>query len=56
MRVNAHLDTSYQGPPRLFKDAGVVADSLTGIHNARAKCLFVATGAAYARAFRCPHR
>jgi hypothetical protein len=29
MRFNASLNTSYHGPPHPFKDAGVVADSLT---------------------------
>jgi hypothetical protein len=41
MRFNALLDMSHHGPPHPFKDAGVVADSLTGIHNAVVKCLFV---------------
>jgi hypothetical protein len=41
MRFNARLDTSHHGPPRPFKDARVVADSLTGIHRAMVKCLFV---------------
>jgi hypothetical protein len=40
-RFNARLDTSHHGPPHPFKDAGVVADSLTGIHNAMVKCLFI---------------
>jgi hypothetical protein len=40
VRFKARLDTSHHGPPHPFKDAGVVADSLTGIHNAM-KCLFV---------------
>jgi hypothetical protein len=39
MRFNARLDTSHHGPPYQFKDAGVVADSLTGIHSAMVKCL-----------------
>jgi hypothetical protein len=30
MRFNVRLDTSYHGPPHPFRDAGVVADSLTG--------------------------
>jgi hypothetical protein len=34
MRFNARLGTSHHGPQHPFKDAGVVADSLTGIHNA----------------------
>jgi hypothetical protein len=29
------------GPPHPFEDAGVVADSLTDIHNAMVKCRFV---------------
>jgi hypothetical protein len=33
MRFNARLDTSHHGPSHPFKDAGVVADSLTDIHN-----------------------
>jgi hypothetical protein len=41
MRLNARLDTSHHGPPHPFKDVGVVADSLIGIHNALVKCLFV---------------
>jgi hypothetical protein len=41
IRLNAHLVTSHHGPPHLFKDAEVVADSLTGIHNAILKFLFV---------------
>jgi hypothetical protein len=38
MRFNARLDTSHHGPPHLSKDAGVVADSLTGIHSGMVKC------------------
>jgi hypothetical protein len=41
MRFNARIDTSHHRPPHPFKDAGVVADSLTGIHSAMANCLFV---------------
>jgi uncharacterized 2Fe-2S/4Fe-4S cluster protein (DUF4445 family) len=41
MRFSVRLDTSYHRPPHPLKDAGVVADSLTGIHNAMLKCLFV---------------
>jgi hypothetical protein len=41
MMFNAHLDTSNHGPPHPFKDAVVVADNLTGIHNEIMKCLFV---------------
>jgi hypothetical protein len=40
MRFGARLDISH-GPPHPFKDAEVVADSLTGIHSALQKCLFV---------------
>jgi hypothetical protein len=38
---NVSLNTSHHGPPHPFKDAGVAADNLTGIHNARVMCLFV---------------
>jgi hypothetical protein len=41
MRFNTRFDTSHHGPPHPFTDARVVADSLTDIHNARVKCLFV---------------
>jgi hypothetical protein len=42
MRFNARRDmSSHHGPPQPFKHASVVADSLTAIHNAMAKCLFV---------------
>jgi hypothetical protein len=34
MGFNARLDTSHHGPTHPFKDGGVVADSLTRIHNA----------------------
>jgi hypothetical protein len=40
-RFNAPLYMSHHGPPHPYKDAGAVADSLTGIHNAMVKCLFV---------------
>jgi hypothetical protein len=41
MTFIARLDTPHHGPPNPFKDAGVVAGSLTGSHNAMAKCLFI---------------
>jgi hypothetical protein len=41
MRSNARLDTSHHGTPHACKYAGVVANSLTGIHNATVKCVFV---------------
>jgi hypothetical protein len=41
MRLNACLDASHHGPPHPFRDAGAVADSLTAIHNAMVKCLFI---------------
>jgi hypothetical protein len=56
MRFDAHLGTSQQGPPYAFKDAWVVVDSLTGIHNGRVKCLFVANRSCIHKGFRCPHR
>jgi hypothetical protein len=39
MRFSARLDMSHLGPPRPFKDAGVVVDNLRDTHNAI--CLFV---------------
>jgi hypothetical protein len=39
IRFNARLDASLHGRPHPFRDAGVVADSLTGIHNVM-KCIF----------------
>jgi hypothetical protein len=41
MRFNARLDTSHHGPPHPCKDAGAVTDSLTDIHKAVVKWLFV---------------
>jgi hypothetical protein len=41
MRFNTRLDASHHRPTHLFKDARVVADSLTGIYNVIVKCLFV---------------
>jgi hypothetical protein len=55
MRFNAHLDTSHHGPPHPFKDAGAVADSLTGIHNAMVKFLFVVSRSSKHMGFECPH-
>jgi hypothetical protein len=41
MRFNTRLDMSHHGPPLPYKDAGVDANSLTNIHNAMVKCLFI---------------
>jgi hypothetical protein len=41
MRLNARLDMYHHGSPHPSKDAGVVPNSLTGIRNVMAKCLFV---------------
>jgi hypothetical protein len=41
VKFNARLDASRYGPPHSFKDAEVDAVSLTGIHSAMVKCLFV---------------
>jgi hypothetical protein len=41
MELNSSLGSSHHGPPHTFKDAGLVVDSLTGIHNAIVKCLFI---------------
>jgi hypothetical protein len=56
MRFSARLNTSHHGPPYPFKDAGAVADSLTGIHNSRVKCLFVVNRSCIHKGFRCPPR
>jgi hypothetical protein len=54
MKFIARLDASHQGPSHPSKDAGVVADSLTGIHNAM--CLFVVNRSCIHNGFTCPHR
>jgi hypothetical protein len=41
VRFSICLNTSHHGPPHLFRDARVVADSPTGIHNVMVKCLFI---------------
>jgi hypothetical protein len=46
-KFNARLDASLHGQPHPFRDAGAVADCLTGIHNAMLKCLFVVKRALY---------
>jgi hypothetical protein len=51
---NAHFDTSHHGTPHPFKDAGIDANILTGIHNAIMKCPFVATGTVYTMVLRYP--
>jgi hypothetical protein len=40
MKFSVHLDTSHDGP-HPFKDAGTVADNLTGIHNAIMEWLLI---------------
>jgi hypothetical protein len=54
MRSNARLDTSRHGLQHPFEDVGVVADSLTGIHNATVKCLLVVNRSCIHKGFRCP--
>jgi hypothetical protein len=41
MRLNMCLGMSYHGPLNLFKDPGIVVDSLAGIQNVLVKCLQV---------------
>jgi hypothetical protein len=36
-RMSARLEMTYHRPPHPFKNFGVVADSLIGIHNAMVK-------------------
>jgi hypothetical protein len=56
MGFNALLYTSHHGPPDPFKDAGGVADSLTGTHTAMVKCFFFVNRSRIHKGFRCPHR
>jgi hypothetical protein len=56
VKFNVHLKTSDHGLPHPFKDVGVVADSLTGIHSATVKCLFLFNRSCLHKGFRCPHR
>jgi hypothetical protein len=53
-RLNPLLYTSY-GPSRQSKDAGMRANSLTGIHNAMVKCLYIVSRSCMAKGFMCPH-
>jgi hypothetical protein len=53
MRFNARLDTSRHGPLHPFTDAGLAADSLTGIHNTMVSAYLLSTGAAHTRGCRC---
>jgi hypothetical protein len=55
MKFSAGLDTYHHGSPYPFKDAGILADSLTGIHTASAKCLFVVDMSYIHTGFRFPH-
>jgi hypothetical protein len=41
MIFNAQLDTSHHRLPHYLKETGIVADSLTGLHNATVKCSFI---------------
>jgi hypothetical protein len=54
MIFSARLDTSHHGPPHPSKDAEAVSDSLTGVHNAMVKCLFVVNRRCIHKGFRCP--
>jgi hypothetical protein len=54
MRFTAHLDTTTHGSPHLFGDAGVIADSLTGIHSVMVTCLFVVNRSCVHKVIRCP--
>jgi hypothetical protein len=39
-RFNAHLNMSHLGPPQPLKDATIVVENPTGIHNVMVKCIF----------------
>jgi hypothetical protein len=56
MGFSARLGMSQHGPPYLQKDAGVVADTLRGIHSAIVKCLLVVNRSCIHKGFRGPHR
>jgi hypothetical protein len=51
IRFNALLDTSHYGPSHPRKVSGLVENSLTGIHNAKVKCLFVVNRSCRHRGF-----
>jgi hypothetical protein len=55
MRFNAQIYILYHGPTRRLKNAGVVADILTGIHNATVIFFFWPTGASYPSDYKCHH-
>jgi hypothetical protein len=52
VRFNALLDSSHHGLPHPCRDAGVVADSLTGIHDALVKCRLVANTSCIHKGFQ----
>jgi hypothetical protein len=54
IRFSTRLDLSHHGPPHPFRDAGVVADVLAGIHNATVKCLFVVNKSCIHKGFKFP--
>jgi hypothetical protein len=56
MEPNVPLDTSHHGPPHPCKDAGAIAESLTGMPNAMVKRLFVVSRSRINNSFRCPRR
>jgi hypothetical protein len=53
-RFYAGLNTYHHVDP--FRDAGIAADSLTGIHNAMVKCLLVVSRSCIHKVSRSPHR
>jgi hypothetical protein len=54
IQFNACLDMSHHGQPHPFKDAEIVADSLTGNHTVKVKCLFVVNRSCNHKAFKFP--
>jgi hypothetical protein len=54
--INARLKSSHYGQLHPFKDAGLVADSLTGVRNAIVSCLFVVNRNYIHKGFTFPHR
>jgi hypothetical protein len=52
MKFNARLDTPHHRPPHQCKDIVIVSDSLTGIHNATVKFLFIVNRSCIHKGFR----
>jgi hypothetical protein len=56
MRLNTYLGTSYHGLSNLFKDSGIVANSLAGVYSALVKCIHVVNRSRINKGFSVPHK